>query len=485
MNNDKQVNQKRFICTYTSKIVKTIVVGTLLSAIVLVNGAEASSEQEGELTVINHVYAGEEYVGAVSDQSSIQEWVEEEEKDIKMKFDVSNLSSLENDITMIPEKVFNPNTRDEDVLSMIQETASFQTEAKAVELNGKRVAYLSSEEEVEEMLRQIQLSAVSEEELETFEKQSTSKLPELKVDETRIMEMTVEGYKKSEDALVEPANLTTPEEAASLLLKGQRQEVSYKIDEEDTIESISEDHKMKIEELLKLNTELTEDDDELTPKNELKVTKHIAGFSVNVEKEQHVKEAIEFDEEIIEDDELLKGDTRVKQKGQNGERVYTLQTSEKNGKQVSQSKADGEVTKDPRKQIVVVGTKEIPSRGTGSFVWPTNGGYISSEQGPRWGKNHKGIDIARPDNYTINNVDNGTVVSAGLDGDYGNKVVVDHDNGLRTVYAHLSKIHVSPGQVVSQGESLGIMGDTGFATGIHLHFEVYSNGALVNPMDYL
>ncbi|MEW9501156.1 peptidoglycan DD-metalloendopeptidase family protein [Jeotgalibacillus marinus] len=481
MNNDKQVNQKRFICTYTSKIVKTFVVGTLLSAIVLVNGAEASSEKEEELTEMNHVYAGEEYVGAVSDQSSIQEWVKEQEKDIKKKFDVSNLSSLENDITMIPEKVFNPNTRDEEVLSMIQEKASFQTEAKAVELNGKRVAYLSSDEEVEEMLRQIKLSAVSEEELETFEKQSTSNL---KIDETRITEITVEGYEDAEYALIDPANLTTPEEAAKLLLKGQKQEVSYRIAEEDTIESITEEHNMKIEELLKLNPDLLEDD-ELTPKEELKVKKHIAGFSVNVEKEQRVKEAIQFDEEIVEDDELLKGDTKVKKKGKNGERVYTLQTSEKNGEQVSESKADEKVTKDPRDQIVEVGTKEIPSRGTGSFVWPTNGGYISSEQGPRWGKNHKGIDIARPDNYTINNVDNGTVVSAGLDGDYGNKVVVDHDNGLRTVYAHLSKIHVSPGQVVSQGDSLGIMGETGFATGIHLHFEVYSNGALVNPMDYL
>jgi murein DD-endopeptidase MepM/ murein hydrolase activator NlpD len=143
------------------------------------------------------------------------------------------------------------------------------------------------------------------------------------------------------------------------------------------------------------------------------------------------------------------------------------------------------VLTEPVPHIVVKGTKEIPSRGTGNLAWPTVGGYISSEQGQRWGRFHKGIDIARPSNRTIKAADNGKVVSAGYDGGYGNKIVIDHQNGLRTVYAHLDSIGVSVGQTVSQGSAIGVMGSTGNSTGVHLHFEVYKNGALQNPSNYL
>lgn len=99
---------------------------------------------------------------------------------------------------------------------------------------------------------------------------------------------------------------------------------------------------------------------------------------------------------------------------------------------------------------------------------------------------HKGIDIARPSDRTIKAADNGTVVSAGNDGGgYGNKIVIDHNNGFRTVYAHLDSISVSVGQTVSKGSKIGIMGSTGDSTGVHLHFEVYKNGKMQNPLKYI
>jgi murein DD-endopeptidase MepM/ murein hydrolase activator NlpD len=97
---------------------------------------------------------------------------------------------------------------------------------------------------------------------------------------------------------------------------------------------------------------------------------------------------------------------------------------------------------------------------------------------------HKGIDIARPSDRSILAADNGTVVFAGEDGGYGNKVVIDHNNGMRTLYAHLSSIDVSVGQTVQKGSKIGIMGSTGNSTGIHLHFEVYQNNKLQNPLNY-
>ena len=88
-------------------------------------------------------------------------------------------------------------------------------------------------------------------------------------------------------------------------------------------------------------------------------------------------------------------------------------------------------------------------------------------------------------NRTIRAADYGTVVTAEYQSGFGNKVVIDHNNGYRTIYAHLSSIDVQVGQTVKKGDGLGIMGTTGNSTGIHLHFEIYKNGALKNPMDYL
>ncbi|MDX1772402.1 MAG: M23 family metallopeptidase, partial [Planococcaceae bacterium] len=158
---------------------------------------------------------------------------------------------------------------------------------------------------------------------------------------------------------------------------------------------------------------------------------------------------------------------------------------EQNGVRTGKSVKEENVTVEVKNHIVLKGTKVIPSRGSGSFMWPAEGGYISSQMGHRWGRIHKGIDIARPNGFTIKATDNGIVTFAGRDGSFGNKVVVDHQNGYQTVYAHLASIDVNVGQTVPQGSKLGIMGSTGRSTGTHLHFEVIKNGKQVNPISYL
>lgn len=127
-----------------------------------------------------------------------------------------------------------------------------------------------------------------------------------------------------------------------------------------------------------------------------------------------------------------------------------------------------------------------PDAGTvvasGSFVWPA-GGRIT--QNYAW--YHRGIDIANSSAPNIVAADAGTVVTAGWpDGyGYGNRVLIDHGNGYRTLYAHLSSVYVVPGQTVSRGSAIGRMGSTGRSTGVHLHFEVIRSGAYLNPFSVL
>lgn len=127
-----------------------------------------------------------------------------------------------------------------------------------------------------------------------------------------------------------------------------------------------------------------------------------------------------------------------------------------------------------------------PDAGTvvasGSFVWPVSG---SISQNFAW--YHKGIDIANRASPDILAADNGKVVVAGWpDGyGYGNRVIIDHGNGYRTLYGHLSRIYVNPGQSVTRGSAIGKMGSTGRSTGIHLHFEVIKDGVYLNPLGVL
>jgi len=119
--------------------------------------------------------------------------------------------------------------------------------------------------------------------------------------------------------------------------------------------------------------------------------------------------------------------------------------------------------------------------GSGSFIWPTTG-YIS--QYPVW--YHMALDIANPGSPPVIAADSGTVSYAGCLGwGYGCHIIVDHNNGFQTLYAHLSSIGVSVGQGVGKGGTIGTMGSTGMSTGIHLHFEIRQNGALLDPQPYL
>jgi len=117
------------------------------------------------------------------------------------------------------------------------------------------------------------------------------------------------------------------------------------------------------------------------------------------------------------------------------------------------------------------------------FIWPT-AGQVTSYFGEREGRQHSGVDIPRPKGSPIHAAKSGTVVAAGWNGDYGKTVDISHGNGVVTRYAHCSKIAVKPGDAVAKGELIGLVGETGRATGPHLHYEVRIGGRPVNPSKF-
>jgi murein DD-endopeptidase MepM/ murein hydrolase activator NlpD len=133
--------------------------------------------------------------------------------------------------------------------------------------------------------------------------------------------------------------------------------------------------------------------------------------------------------------------------------------------------------------VAAATSSDVPPSGTG-FIWPVSG-PITSPFGMRWGTLHPGIDIGVPTGTPIHAAGTGTVVWCGWMSGYGNLVMIDHHNGLATLYGHQSRIAVSCNQQVSTGDVIGYVGCTGFCTGPHLHFEVRLNGTPVDPLGYL
>jgi murein DD-endopeptidase MepM/ murein hydrolase activator NlpD len=125
----------------------------------------------------------------------------------------------------------------------------------------------------------------------------------------------------------------------------------------------------------------------------------------------------------------------------------------------------------------------VPSfiRNSRALLWPMRGGMVTSRFGMRWGRMHQGTDIAAPYGTPILAAADGKVVFSGWEGGYGQLVIVDHGNGLKTKYGHCSQLLVRVGEIVHQGDILGKVGTTGHATGPHLHYEVIHEGVANNP----
>jgi murein DD-endopeptidase MepM/ murein hydrolase activator NlpD len=126
----------------------------------------------------------------------------------------------------------------------------------------------------------------------------------------------------------------------------------------------------------------------------------------------------------------------------------------------------------------------------GELAWPTDGPIVSGfgyRTHPVYGTTrfHSGVDIDGACGQPIYAAEDGRVLAAGYNGGYGNATIVDHGNGLSTLYAHQSSFQVSSGQGVGRGQQIGLVGTTGLSTGCHLHFEVRVNGEPVDPVPYL
>lgn len=288
-------------------------------------------------------------------------------------------------------------------------------------------------------------------------------------------------------------NMMDCDSAVQKIVAGVVTPETYIVQDGDTIWDIAIDRGISLDTIQSQNPELNIDNIHIGDTLNLSTTKPY----VNVEVVANIKsqESVAYATEKVNDSSIQKGKTKVKQSGKNGTKEVVIKTTKVNGMTTNQEVVSSTVITEPVKEIVAVGTKAVQStvvasRGTTSsvsakgFIRPVNG-ILTSNYGYRKSGFHTGVDLACSTGTPVVASKAGTVIMSGWNGSYGYCVKIDHGNGIVTLYGHNSKLLVSVGQYVSQGQTIALVGSTGNSSGPHCHFGVYVNGAVQNPWNFI
>lgn len=223
----------------------------------------------------------------------------------------------------------------------------------------------------------------------------------------------------------------------------------------------------------------------LKPGTKINITYFNSPLLVYVKKENMIKETINPPTPVyIEDEDIFKGQEIVQTKEQSGIKKVLYEEVYINGVlQPHLSKAKSfERVKEPIQAVIRVGTKLAPDRGTGEYIWPIINPVISCGWMCYFG--HSGLDLISryESNPTIYAADTGIVVESGFNGNWGYMVKINHNNGYYTLYAHLLKpSNLKVGDILQRGDEVGVMGNSGYSIGTHLHWEIYENEERIDP----
>ncbi|MDQ0151263.1 peptidoglycan DD-metalloendopeptidase family protein [Eubacterium multiforme] len=278
--------------------------------------------------------------------------------------------------------------------------------------------------------------------------------------------------------------------------------IGYVIDKADM-----EDALIKVSEIYAKKNELSKDKivsvnvkgniklkDEVVSVSKLNGTYDLANKIMNINKDMIYVDLIINDKKVVNiepsvkierTDDMLIGESKVKE-GKVGKKEQHTKVTYRNGEKISTEVLSEKIIKNSISKVVYKGTKNPITSNKAFLMSPTRGGMVTSSFGERWGRNHNGMDIAGNMGDPIVAAIDGVVKSIFYEKNgYGNVVILEHEDGIETRYAHMSKSEVKEGDKVKKGDLIGRVGNTGRSTGPHLHFEVRINGSPVDPQNYL
>lgn len=288
------------------------------------------------------------------------------------------------------------------------------------------------------------------------------------------------------DAYLPENEISTLEEAVAQVTADQQKEQIYEVQAGDTLSQIAEDNGLPMDDLIAINPSLEDENSTIRTGDELIITVPEPELSVIHQERVYTEDSYDAPVEYIDNDSWYTTKSEVRQQPSAGFRKAAAVVTYRNDTELSEEVVKEEVVYEAVPMVIERGTKVPPT-----FIKPISGGRLSSNYGRRSAPtkgastNHQGVDWATPTGTAVMASSGGTVTRAGWASGYGYVVYIQHEGGRETRYGHLSRVLVSVGERVEQGEKIALSGNTGRSTGPHLHFELRINGASVNPFDYL
>lgn len=437
---------------------------------------------------VYHVYVGAKQAGVVSSPDVVREFIDRQYAELKAQYPHLHMVLNTGDITYQAEKGFKPQYDDEEALRNLESFMSYHAVGVEVRVNGELIGIVKDQETADRILEQVKSAydplrkgnevAILSADAGDERAEANQSKPQVQVEEVSFVE-DVELHPVDTD----PTAVSSEEEILAKLKETEVRGIEYVVQPGDCVTCIAEKLNISTEYIYEKNPEVK--DALLQIGQVLDLTEEIPKLSVRTILSREEVLDVPYKTVYEKDDSMKLGSSKVVREGQPGKKKVTYRVEQINGVDRELEIIAEEILVEPVSRIVKQGTKIIPGQGTGVLSWPvTSNVRITSGFGKRGNSTHKGVDLVAS-NKNIIAADSGTVVFAGTKSGYGKCVIIDHGNGLRTLYGHLSSISVKQGDKVEKGEKIGVMGSTGNSTGVHLHFEVLKNGVAQNPMNYL
>lgn len=464
---------------------------------------------------VYRVYLKGKSLGLIKSKTELEKYIDEQQESIKKKYKVDKVYAPA-DLSIVKEKTYNTKIQStKEIYEKIKDISPFTISGYIVKIkgvdskdaNGKTIKgktqtiYILDKSIFRKSAETTVKSFISEEDYNKYAEDNQTPIEDVgKIIENIYIKNKITI--KKQNIPVNKHIFQTEKELTKYLMFGEDAvETKYTVQAGDSISDIAFNNKLSVDEFLIANPKLNDEKSLLSAGQEVSIISIHPQFSVVEEDHVVFKEEKNYASETKYDNNKDIGFTEVTQAGVKGENKVTQKIQKVNGETTNVVTVSTEVIKEPIKEIITKGGRQaayygggygtvVPTRG--QWGWPATCSSVSSGFGYRWGVLHDGTDIAGCGyGSNIFAAQSGTVVESGVRPANGQYITIDHHNGYYSMYAHLCVgcRYVSVGQHVEKGQVIGGMGQTGAATGVHLHFAIwqgypYRGGRALNAMSF-